>query len=281
MCSSDLGLSLRGLLRMTLLPTLGFACALALASEFLVAPMQHHAETQRTVLRSGNLDLLAGKGLWSRTGQQFLNVRELPAGQSPEGISLYEFDETGKLQRAIEAERAELMSDRRWRLVNARIKDWTGNTRRNEFVASLDLGPFWSATELPALGQSLVAMSPHALYRYAEHLRLTGQDDRDVRMAFWDKASLPLATASLVLLCAVMGVNFGSARNATFGWRVLAGALTGVGIYFLSRMLHTAGNLLGLDQIAIVSIPIAVVLALSACFAAGLRGTRKPGENTA
>ena len=275
------GISLRGLLRMTLLPTLGFAVALALASEFVVAPLQHHAETQRTVLRSGNLDLLAGKGLWSRTGQQFLNVRELPAGQSPEGISLYEFDESGKLLRAIEAERAELMSDRRWRLVNARIKDWGGNTRRTESAASLDLGPFWSATELPALGQSLAAMSPHALYRYAEHLRLTGQDDRDVRMAFWDKASLPLSTASLVLLCAVMGVNFGSARNTSFGWRVLAGAMTGVGLYFLSRMLHTAGNLLGLDQIAVVSLPIAVMLALSAGIATRLRARPAPGEKPA
>jgi lipopolysaccharide export system permease protein len=272
------GISTRGLLRMALAPTVLLVLTLAMASEFMVAPMQHRAETQRTVLRSGNLDLLAGKGLWSRTGRQFLNVRELPAGQSPEGISLYEFDESGRLLRAIEAERAELMPDRRWRLVNARIKDWSGNTRRNESSASLDLGPFWSATELPALGQSTAAMSPRALYRYAEHLRLTGQDDRDVRMAFWEKATLPLSAASMVLLCAVLGIGFGSTRSTAFGWRVLAGAVIGTGFYLLTRILHTAGNILGLQQALVVLLPIALVVALSALIAARTRGPRRARE---
>ena len=275
------GVSTRGLLGMALVPTIALACTLALASEFVVAPWQHHAETQRMVLRSGNLDLLAGKGLWSRTGRQFLNVRELPAGQSPEGISLYEFDENGQLQRAIEAERAELMPDRRWRLVNARIKDWKGNTRINETVSYLDLGPFWSATELPALGQSLAAMSPRALYRYAEHLRLTGQDDRDVRMAFWEKASLPLSAASMVLLCAVVGISFGSTRSAAFGWRVLAGAVIGVGFYLLTRILYTAGKLLELEEALVVLFPIALVVAISLLIAARTGSSGKSRGHTA
>jgi lipopolysaccharide export system permease protein len=275
------GLSTRGLLRMALPPTLALACVLAASGEFLVASLQHRAETQRMVLRSGNLDLLAGKGLWSRTGQQFLNVRELPAGQAPEGISLYEFDEKGRLLRAIEAERAELMPDRRWRLVNARIKDWSGTTRLNQAAESLDLGPFWSATELPALGQSLATMPPHALYRYAQHLQLTGQDDRDVRMAFWEKATLPLSAASMVLLCAVLGIGFGSTRSAAFGWRVLAGAVIGVGFYLITRILHTAGNLLGLQQAVVVLLPIAMVVALSAFIAVRTRGPGKTRERRA
>jgi lipopolysaccharide export system permease protein len=275
------GLSTRRLLRMALPPTVALACALALAGEFFVAPLQHHAETQRMVLRSGNLDLLAGKGLWSRTGRQFLNVRELPAGQSPEGISLYEFDESGKLLRAIEAERAELMPDRRWRLVNAKIKDWSGNTRLNTSTATLDLGPFWSATELPALGQSLAAMSPNALYRYAEHLAVTGQDDRDVRMAFWERATLPLSAAAMVLLCAVTGVGFGSARSAAFGWRVLGAAVVGVGFYLLTRILHTAGNILGLQQSLVVLFPIAAVVGISILIAARTRGPGKKSERRA
>lgn len=275
------GLSTRALLRMAMPPTVALACVLALVGEFVVAPLQHHAETRRMVLRSGNLDLLAGKGLWSRTGRQFLNVRELPAGKSPEGISLYEFDPSGRLVRAIEAEHAELMPDRRWRLVNARVKDWSGNTRTNASAATLDLGPFWSATELPALGQSLAAMSPHALYRYAEHLESTGQDDRDVRMAFWERATLPLSAAAMVLLCAVTGIGFGSARSAAFGWRVLGTAVVGVGFYLLTRILHTAGNLLGLQQSVVVLLPIGAMVALSILMAARARGPGKTSRRRA
>jgi lipopolysaccharide export system permease protein len=266
------GLSMRRLLLMAGGPTLALVLGLSLASEFLVATMHHHAETERTVLRSGNLDLLAGKGLWSRTGHRFLNVRELRAGQAPAGISLYEFAADGRLQRAIEAEHAELMPDRRWRLVNARVKDWSGDVLKRQTVASLDLGPFWSETELPALGQSLAVMSPSSLYRYAEHLRFTGQDDAEVRMAFWERATLPLSAAAMVLLCAVIGIGFGSTRSGAFGWRVMTGAVIGVGFYLLSQIFHTAGRLLGLQQAAVVLLPIALVVALALLIAARTRG---------
>ena len=100
-------------------------------------------------------------------------------------------------------------------------------------------------------------------------------------MAFWEKATLPLSAASMVLLCAVLGVGFGSTRSAAFGWRVLAGAVIGVGFYLLTRILHTAGNLLGLQQAVVVLLPIAMVVALSAFIAARTRGPGKTRERRA
>ncbi len=99
-------------------------------------------------------------------------------------------------------------------------------------------------------------------------------------MAFWEKASLPLSTAAMVLLCTVLGVGFGSARSATFGWKVLGGATIGVGFYLLSRILHTAGSILGLKQAVVVLLPIMIVLALTAGIAArtGSSGTSR-GES--
>lgn len=268
------GLSMRRLLLMALWPALALVAALLVSSEYLVASLHHRAETQRSVLRSGNLDLLAGKGLWSRTGEQVLNVRRLQAGRAPSGISLYEFDTGHRLLRAIEAERAELESDRRWRLVNVRIKDWSEDGLKTETRASLDLGPFWSAAELPALGQSTAAMSPGALYRYAEYLRATGQDDATVRMAFWQKATLPASAAAMVFLCAVIGIGFGSTRSAAFGLRVLTGAAIGVGFYLLTQIFHTGGQLLGLPQALVVLLPILLVVLAGILLARHTRGPR-------
>ena len=66
------------------------------------------AETERMVRRSGNLDLLDGQGLWSKSGNRFFNVRNLRAGHIPEQISLYEFGPDNELIRAIDARGAEL-----------------------------------------------------------------------------------------------------------------------------------------------------------------------------
>jgi lipopolysaccharide export system permease protein len=265
------GVSLRGLLRMCLLPTLCLVLGLALAGELLVADLHHRAETRRSVLRSGNLDLLEGRGLWSSSGARFINVRELRVGRTPEDISLYEFARDGSLLRAVEAESAELLPDRRWRLLGVRTKEWTADGLHNQQHAELDLGPFWSAEELPVLGQSLAAMPPSALYRYAEHLRSTQQDDSRVRLAFWQKVALPLSAAAMVLLSIVIGVGFGTTRSAAFGWRVLAGAVIGVGFYLLTQILHTGGQLLGLTPSVVVMLPVVLVVALAAGVAAATR----------
>ena len=111
-------------------------------------------------------------------------------------------------------------------------------------------------------------MPPSALYRYVEHLRATGQDDARVRTAFWQQIALPWSTGSMVLLASVIGIGFGMTRSTAFGWRVLAGAAIGTGFYFLTQIVHTGGQLLGVDQVLVVTLPIALVVTLSVLIAA-------------
>ena len=267
------GLSMRRLLVLCALPTAALVVGIGVASEFAVASLHHRAETQRMVLRSGNLDLLAGRGLWSRSEQRVLNLRELRVGQRPEGIRIYEFNADGSLSRSIEASRGEPLPDRSWRLTEVRTKEWHANSVDTRSPPSLDIGPFWSAAELPTLGQSLAAMPPSALWTYAEHLHDTGQDDSRVRMAFWQKLALPWSAGAMVLLCAVIGIGFGSTRSAAYGLRILAGATIGTGFYLLTQIMHTGGQLLELGQPTVVALPILVVLL--AAFGLAAR-TRRP-----
>jgi LPS export ABC transporter permease LptG len=262
------GLSLRRLLAMCLPPTLALMLLIGLSGEFVVPALHHRAETERTVLRSGNIDLLEGHGLWSRFEDRFVNVRELRVGHAPEGVSVYEFGPGGELLRSIEAARVEPLRDRRWRLFEPRIKNWGARPVSTTRQAQIDLGPFWSAAELPVLGQSLAAMPPSALLEYAGHLRATGQDDTRVRTAFWQAVALPWSAGSMVLLAAVIGVGFGSTRSAAFGWRILTGAAIGTGFYLITQILNTGGQLLGLDQAIVVAVPVLLAVALAALLAA-------------
>ena len=86
---------------------------------------------------------------------------------------------------------------------------------------------------------------------------------RQVRMAFWQKATLPLSAAAMVLLSVVLGCGFGSARSAGFGWRVLGAAVAGVGFYLLTQILHTGGQLLGLQQNVVALVPICIAIGLA------------------
>ena len=262
------GVSLRQLLAIAALPTLLVVAGLYAAGEWLVAPMLQKAESERVVRRTGNLDLLAGQGLWSRSGGRFFNVRHLRDGHIPEGIALYEFGPDHRLRRVIGATSAEVPQTRAWTLREVRFKEWQPQGIEMRTLERLELGPFWSADELPALGRSLAAMSPSALLAYADHLRATGQDDAQVRMAFWQKATLPLSAAVMVLFAVVIGWHFGSARSAGFGWRVLGGAVAGVGFYLFTQILHTGGQLLGLRQGIVVLVPICIAAAIALAIAA-------------
>jgi lipopolysaccharide export system permease protein len=268
------GFSLRQLLAACAVPTVALVVLLAASEEFLAASLYQQAETERMVRRSGNLDLLDGQGLWSKSGSRFFNVRNLRRGHIPEQISLYEFDSEGALLRAIDARTAELVGDREWKLIDVRFKEWHDGKLSTRNIPELEFGPFWSASELPALGQSLAAMAPSALYDYANHLAETGQDDDKVRMAFWQKATLPLAFAAMVLLSTVIGVAFGTTRSAAFGWRVLAGAVIGVGFFLLSQIFQTGAQMIGLGQAVAVLLPIALAVIVATGLAALTRGPR-------
>lgn len=268
------GFSMRQLVLLCTPPTLLLALLLGLSSEFLIASMHQRGETQRTVLRSGNFDLLAGHSLWSSSGTRLLNVRNLRVGQIPEGISLYEFNEHSELLTAIDAARAEPMKDRNWKLIDVRRKDWTEGKVSTVSLPELELGPFWSATELPVLGQSLAAMSPSALYEYSSYLEATGQEYQRVRMAFWQKIALPVSAVAMVLLTTVIGLGFGTIRSSAFGLRVLGAAVLSVGFYLLTQIFHTGGQLLGLDQSVVVLIPICLAVLLAGLVAVMSRGPR-------
>jgi lipopolysaccharide export system permease protein len=268
------GFSMRQLVALCAGPTLLLAVLLGLASEFLVANLHQEGETRRSVLRSGNLDLLAGRGLWASSGPRLFNVRNLRIGQIPEGISLYEFNPQGELVTAIDAARAEPMKGRNWKLIDVRRKEWKAGKVSTVTLKELELGPFWSASELPVLGQSLAAMSPSALYEYSGYLQDTGQEYQRVRMAFWQKIALPFSALAMVLLTTVIGLGFGTMRSSAFGLRVLAGAVLAVGFYLLTQIFHTGGQLLGLDQSVVVLIPICLTVMLAGLVAAATRGPR-------
>lgn len=253
------------------IPTGLLIITLVLVAEYVSAPLYQRAEAQRIVVRSGNANLLGGKGLWSNNGLRYFNVKSLRLGHIPEGIDLYEFYPDGQLKVSIHADYAQVKQNREWALINVRYKELIDGHLVTRDLAKFDMGPFWSSQELPVLSLSAAGMSLTGLYEYSKYLRATGQRSERFELAFWQKATIPLAAGAMVLLATPIGAGLGSQRSTAFGRRIAIGAIVGIVFYLGTQIVHTTGLLLELDTKLIALTPIVISLFASGFLLARMR----------
>jgi lipopolysaccharide export system permease protein len=77
------GVSIKRFLASVAIPSILLMIFIALVSEYIAAPLYQRAESERTILRSGNANLLAATGLWSNNDMRFTNVRSFRLGHIP------------------------------------------------------------------------------------------------------------------------------------------------------------------------------------------------------
>ncbi len=253
------GVSLRDMVRGMLPPVVGLVALLYLFSEYVAAPLHFQAETEREVVRSGRVDLLAGEGLWSNDGNRFINVRALRLGHIPQGIEVFHFDESGALLRYLRGREAEVTGDRAWTLQGVQRKDMVNDVLRTRWERSLDIGEFWLPEELPVLAQSPAGMAPSALWEYIRYLESTEQNSERFRFVFWQRITVPLAAAAMALLAAPIGAGLRNARGGTAGTQLAIGAMVGIAFYTASQITYNAGLIYGLPASFVALLPVVLV----------------------
>lgn len=258
------GVSVRRFLGSVAIPTVVFMAFILAASEYLAAPMYQRAEAERTILRSGNANLIKGNGLWSNNGMRFTNVRSFRLGHIPEGIDIYQFNDQRQLISSVRASYAEIQDDRKWMLFDVRYKELIDGQFQTSHLDQLERGPLWSEKELPGLSLESAGMSLTDIYAYAKHLQSTGQQYYRYELAFWKMALLPLTLGAMILLATPIGTGLGTQRTHSFEIRIALGAIIGILFYLGSPIIHTTGALLKLSTPIIAAIPLCILLAISA-----------------
>ena len=259
------GMTLARLARSVAIPAAGLAILLACLSEYIAAPLYHAAEMQRSITRSDSVNLLSRGGLWSTDGMRFLNVQTLHPGHVPQDIELYEFTPDGRLNSFIHADHAEVNpGSRKWHLVNVRQKILLDGEMVTRHLPRLDMGPFWSSSELPVLPFSPDGMSLRGTREYLQHLQETGQRSAHIERLFWQKATVPLAAGIMVLLATPLGADSDPRNRTATGRRIATGGVIGILFYFGTQVIHAAGSLLELDPALTALTPILILLAASA-----------------
>jgi len=258
------GVSLVRFFRAVAIPAAGLILLLYAVGEFVAAPLYQQAELHRTLVRSGQPNLLTGKGLWSNSERRFFNVRTLKNIQIPRRIYLYQFTPDGELVNFIYADRARVNDGRRWDLLGVTQKTLRDGVLVTEKKPNLEMGPFWSREELPALPLSTAGMTTSGLYEYSDYLKSTDQLAERIAQQFWQRVALPLTTGAMVLLAIPIGAGLGTTRSTAFGRNLAVGAGVGIVFYFLAQVIQTGGSMLQLPVLTAAFLPVALVLVLAA-----------------
>ncbi len=216
-------------------------CAVVAGLIVATVVVQNHlipaSERQAQEFRSKTLSQTAlgsGSEFWSRYADQFIRVGEVEFGRIPHDIEIYELGPSGRLQRMLQAGRADILDAQRWLLNGVEETVLGEDSVKRRILDTLEWQIFLSPDQLSALITPAHALSSADLYRYIREMDGSGVDTRHYEAIFWRQLSVPLALLAMTLL----GLPFviGSVQTHSAGFRIVLGASVGIGFYLLEQM---------------------------------------------
>jgi len=254
------GFSRSRLLFAIALPTALMMILLWVCMEYITPPLQQFAETERHALRFRNEVRLPDGGVWSKNGNRYIHLEKMLKGGIPGDIDLFEFDDSGRLTRALHAKTAEVSEDRTWLFQRVREKQLVKNTLVTRNHKELEIGNLWSPAELPTLTLDSDSMRLSVLGSYSSYRAKTGQPNAKYRSTFWQKLLMPLTVGAMVLLATPISANLGAKRHRSFGLDIALGALVGILFYLGTQIIFALGQLLNLNIPLVALAPTLLIL---------------------
>ena len=196
-----------------------------------------HSEQQakhlRTVSLSKQINLPSTTGFWSRSANQFINIRTLHPDDSITGIYLYTFDDNHKLQKSVTAARGRYYGDH-W--IVERISQ---STITDEYVTvTQKASAHWDHLPSPDVIKMAIfkpqSLSFFDLGEYINYLDASTQSNILYKHAWWAKIThyLSIIVMGLIALPLVARLD-----NVTaVGQRVFLGCLIGVAFHIINQI---------------------------------------------
>lgn len=264
------GVRLTTLLKAIIIPTVVLMALLWVCLEYVSGPAFQSAQLMKSATRNVNPDRIPNGGVWSKFDNRYIHLSKLKDGTQPGDIRLYRFDDTGELVQAVRAATAEI-DNRLWNFSLVRTKTNADGELVTALSENLEIDNLWSVQELPTLSLSSESMRLSVLYEYAHYLREQEQSYENYLLAFWQRITLPLAVAAMILLATPVSTSLGSGRDAGLGKNIAIGAVIGIFFFLGTQIIHAVGQLLGLNFLLITLAPIAVITAIAGLLLIRLR----------
>jgi len=249
------------LLRAIAIPTALLMVLLWLCMEYVTPRLQQSAEQQKQHLRESSNSWIPGGGVWSTDGRRYIHIRRMYEDNVPGLISLFEFDESGQLVRALRANTAQVNEDRSWIFEKVREKTLVGGELKTRGYQELEVPNLWSSDELPTLSLHWDSMNLSVLYRYSQYLASNGQPTEKYLNTFWQKLLMPLTVFAMVMLATPISASITAGRDRSFGINIGIGALVGILFYLGTQIIFSLGQLLQWSMPVVAVLPAVIILA--------------------
>ena len=232
--------------------------AAGLFMEFVVPPLDRHARAERLAALTETDITLTATGFWARNGPFFVHVRKSRPGGGPVDVDIFEWDHEGRLRIFTHAQKNDIRRDKRWVFtdVTQRVFGDQGVLLRRPPRLTLD--SFLSAEQMAIQELPPKALSLSELYLYTRMLTGRGENADQYELVLWQKVTVPLATAAMVLVSLVF--VFGPGRGTTAGHRIMMGSTIGIGLYLMNQIIADFGLLMGFSPALTTLLPVTAIL---------------------
>jgi lipopolysaccharide export system permease protein len=242
------------------LPTVVLMSGLWVCMEYVTPQLQQSAEQERKLLRHGNEGWIPGGGAWSTDGRRYIHLGKMSQDNVPGNIKLFEFSETGQLERALWAQTAIVSQDRRWVFQKVREKVLVNDVFRTRSHPELEIANLWARDELPTLSLEGENMNLSVLYSYSQYLAHNGQPTGKYLNAFWQRLLMPFTVLAMVVLAMSISASTTAGRDRSFGIKIGIGAVLGILFYLGTQIIFSLGQLLQWNIPLVALLPTLVIL---------------------
>ncbi len=255
------GFSLAKLLGALALPTMLLMGGLWICMEYVTPQLQQSAEQERQQLRDGGKGWLPGGGVWSTDGRRYIQLLKMSIDHVPGDVSLFEFDDSGQLIRALRANTATVSKERKWLFKDVIEKKLVDGQLQTRTYPELEIANLWSSDELPTLALQSDSMNLSVLYSFSQYLAKNGQPTGKYLSAFWQKLLMPLTVCAMVLLATPISASVTAGRDRSYGVNIGIGAVLGILFYLGTQIIFALGQLLQWSIPLVALLPTLIILA--------------------
>lgn len=236
-------------------PVLAYIALGVVLGEYITPTSDQYSESRKAIALGHQSALQGQRGVWNREGNEFMHFSAVLPNGKLFGITRLNFDETGQLLSSTYVESAIYQGDSWFERNGVTTILNEGEVRTEAFATGI-----WTSDLSPRLLDVLVLppedLPMKRLSTYSQYLERQGQDAKEYRLAFWQKALQPLATASLVMIA--ISFIFGPLRQVTMGFRIFSGVIVGIVFRTSQDLLGPSSLIFGFSPLLAVLLPIAV-----------------------
>ncbi len=247
------GVSVTQIIWAVMRPILGFIVIGIFLGEFVTPTSDQFAESRKAIALGHESALQGQRGIWNREGNEFMHFSAVLPNGKLFGVTRLQFDGEGQLESSTYVESAIFQEDH-WFERNGMRTVFHGDHVTTDFFTTNTWHSELSPRLLDVLVLTAEDLPMKRLYTYANYLERQGQDAKEYRLAFWQKALQPLATASLVMIA--ISFIFGPLRQVTMGFRIFTGVIVGIVFRTTQDLLGPSSLIFGFSPFVAVIIPI-------------------------